>query len=114
MGWVSSGLHKGRGGENIVSHSPGQTQVVETTRQEDSLCGHSNHRPPRIGTYRDQGTICYAVRQKARIFLVSLAPLKLVSPLLNNPFLLPTAAYSFIESRAAYLKLTTEVQTLLK
>ena len=44
----------------------------------------------------------------------SLAPLKLVSPLLNPSFLSPTVAYSFIETRVAALNLTTPVQPLLR
>ena len=45
--------------------------------------------------------------------LISLTPLKLPPPL-KPPILSPTATYSFIEARAAALKITTVVQPLLQ
>ena len=53
------------------------------------------------------------VNEEARLCLVSLCPLKLVSTLLKHPFLSPMAAYSFIEAKAAALKLTMAMQPLL-
>ena len=49
----------------------------------------------------------------ARLFLFYLSPLNMVYPLPKPPFLSPTATYSFIEARAAALKITTVVQPLL-
>ena len=52
--------------------------------------------------------------KEENLFLVSLAPLNIVSPLLNPPLLSPTYAYYFIESIAVALKLSTLVQLLRK
>ena len=52
-------------------------------------------------------------KEEASLCLVSLAPMKLVSPILKPPFLLPATTYYFIEDRVVALKLTKAVQTLL-
>ena len=47
------------------------------------------------------------------IYLVTLPPMKLVSPILNPTFMLLTAAYYFIKNTSADLKLTMKLQPLL-
>ena len=54
-----------------------------------------------------------ASEEQQVLYIATLAPLKIVTPIIKSPFMALPAAYAFIKYRVAASKLTTKVQPLL-